>query len=269
MLVTGGEKGGVRATEAHRNAETLRRAEGHVGAHRTRRLEQYQRHQVGSDSDDTAVRLNGCNRVGQIGDFAGIVRVLEDRTENFLLRGFCRRAENQLVAEETGTGLDNVDGLREAGGINKEQVGFRPADAASHGHGFGSCSGFVEQRGVRQFEAGKVDDHLLVVEQGFETALGDFSLVGGVSGVPARVFQYVTQDDLGRQGVVIAHADQGLVDLVLAGDGFEFGQGFSFRDSIGQWHGRGQANGCRHGLFDQRVNAGSANGFQHGSDIGL
>ena len=213
--------------------------------------------------------MNGRNRIGQVGDFARIVRVLEDRAEDFLLSGFCRRAKNQLVAKETGTGLHHVDGLREAGGIDKEQVGLRLADPASHGHGFGGSGGFVEQRGVRQFEAGEVDDHLLVVEQGFETALGDFSLVGGVGGVPARVFQHIAQDDLGRQGVVVAHADQGFVDLVLAGNGFEFGQSFCFRDGIGEWHGSGQANGCGHGLFDQGVHAGGADGFQHGGDIGL
>ncbi len=57
-----------------------------------------------------------------------------------------------------------------------------------HGHGFGGGGGFVEQRGVGDFQAGQVDDHLLEIHQRFQAALGDFGLVGRVGGVPARVF---------------------------------------------------------------------------------
>ena len=42
------------------------------------------------------------------------------------------------------------------------------------------------------------------------------------------VFQDVAQDDLGRDGVVVAHADEGLLQHVLAGDGLQAGQRLMF-----------------------------------------
>ena len=76
--------------------------------------------QVGGDGNDAMARLDGGNRAGEVGDFAAVVRVLEQRPEDFLQRGLFRRTENQLKTEETGTGFQYVDGLREAIRVNKE-----------------------------------------------------------------------------------------------------------------------------------------------------
>jgi hypothetical protein len=62
VLVAGGEKSGVRPAETERDAKTLRRPEGDVGAHLARRAQQHQRHQVGGDGDDAATRLDGSDR---------------------------------------------------------------------------------------------------------------------------------------------------------------------------------------------------------------
>ena len=49
--------GGVRAAEADRDAEALRRADDDVGAHLARRLEQHEREQVGGDAGERARRV--------------------------------------------------------------------------------------------------------------------------------------------------------------------------------------------------------------------
>jgi hypothetical protein len=76
----------MRATETERDAETLRRSEGDVGAHFARRAQKHQRHQVGGDGDDAAARFDGGDRAAEVADFAVIVRILEQRTEDLLLR---------------------------------------------------------------------------------------------------------------------------------------------------------------------------------------
>ena len=260
----GGKEGSVRAAKAHRDAEALAGAERDVGAHGTRRLEQDQGHQVGGDCHGGTLGLEAGDDVGQVADFAVVVRVLEQGAEKLLV--FCRfdTGNDQFEAKVGGTGLDDVDGLREAGGIDQETVGFRLGDATRHGHGFGSGGRFVEQRGVGDFQAGQVDHHLLEIHQRFQAALGDFSLVGRVGGIPAGVLHDIAQDDLGRQGVVVAHADAGLVDDILAGDGLEVGQGFMFAARRRQRQVGRQANGGRNGLVDQLFQAVGADGGQHG-----
>jgi len=51
-------------------------------------------------------------------------------------------------------------------------------------------------------------DHLLEVQQRFESPLRDFRLVRRVSGVPARVFENVSLNDRRRDAVVVASPDE-------------------------------------------------------------
>jgi hypothetical protein len=114
----GGEEGGVRAAEAHRDAEALAGAEGDVGAHGAGRLEQHQRHQVGGDGDGRAPGLEAGDGGGQVADFADVARVLEQGAEEFLVFLGVDRSNHQFEAEIAGAGLDHVDGLWETGGID-------------------------------------------------------------------------------------------------------------------------------------------------------
>ena len=56
-LVARREVRGVRTAETERHAESLRRADDHVGAHLARRHEQREREQVGRDRDARAARV--------------------------------------------------------------------------------------------------------------------------------------------------------------------------------------------------------------------
>jgi hypothetical protein len=48
----------------------------------------------------------------------------------------------------------------------------------------------------------------LIVEEGFQAALGDLGLIRGVRGVPAGVFHDGSTQDRRRYGSVIAKADE-------------------------------------------------------------
>ena len=119
-----------------------------------------------------------------------------------MLGGVLGRAEDQFEAEEAGAGLAARRWSAGSSRHRRRNVRLRLGDAPRHGHGFGRGGRLVEQRGVGEFQAGQVDDHLLVVEQRFQPALGDLGLVGRVGGVPAGVLQDVAQDHLRRQRVV-------------------------------------------------------------------
>jgi hypothetical protein len=98
-------------------------------------------------------------------------------------------------AERLGAGLDQLDRLRMAGGVDEEGLGLRLGDALGHRHAFGGSGRFVEQRGVGDVEAGEVADHRLVVQQRLEAALGDLRLVGRVGRVPggfSRMLRWMT-----------------------------------------------------------------------------
>ena len=90
-------------------------------------------------------------------------------------------ADDDLDLQWLGAGLDHGDRLRMAACGDEERVLAR---LAAHGvgqrHGFGGGGALVEQRGVGNVQAGEVADHRLEVDEGFETALGDFGLVRGV-----------------------------------------------------------------------------------------
>ena len=182
-----------------------------------------------------------------------------------MLADFLRQTVNQFEAEKSGAGFEDVDGLGETARIDEKAVRRRFADTPRHGHGFGGGGGLVEQRGIGRFQAGEVTDHLLEVHQRLQPTLGDFRLIGRIGGVPARILQHIAQDHLGCVGVVVAEADQRLVDFVAAGDGFQRCQRFSFRTRFGQRGWRGQTDGWRHGFIDQRIQTEDIKRIQHGA----
>jgi hypothetical protein len=92
-----------------------------------------------------------------------------------------------------------LPGLRQHVVGDVEHVRFRLAHALDQRHGFGGGGAFVQHRRVGDAHAGQVGDGLLEVQDGFQAALRDLWLVWRVRGVPGRVFEDVTQDDVRRQ----------------------------------------------------------------------
>ena len=105
---------------------------------------------------------------------------------------------------------------------------------------------------------------MLKVQQRLQTALGNFRLIRGVGGVPARVFQHVAQNHGRRQGAVIPHADAGGEDLVATGNLLQVVQHLGLAARAVQRQQVIAQNALRHGLCDQRLQRVGAQGRQHG-----
>ncbi|MEZ4407645.1 MAG: hypothetical protein R3A52_14370 [Polyangiales bacterium] len=124
---------------------------------------------------------------------------------------------------------------------------------------------------------GELRHHGLEVQEGFETSLGDLGLVGGVLGVPAGVFEDVPLDDRGGDGVAVAAADEGPVDLAVLGlprEGLEeqvLAADLVVVAEVRGVEGEGGAepDGLRHGLGDEGVEGAEAEGGEHLGDFAV
>jgi hypothetical protein len=167
----------VRATVAHRHAKALGRAEHHVGAQFTRRRQQQQAQQIRGDAGQRLLRVQVIDHRTQIANLAVGVGILQQRAEHLVLAEVIHSVDDQLEAETFGAGLHHGNGLRMTVFVDEEQIALRLRHALGQGHGFRRSGGFVEQRGVGQFQAGEVDGQLLEIQQRFETALGNLRLI--------------------------------------------------------------------------------------------
>ncbi len=165
--------------------------------------------------------------------------------------------------------LDHVDHLRVHVVGHEEEIGFGLGHPLGQRHRLGGGGRFIQQGGTGQIHAGQVQGQLLEVEQGFETALRQLGLVRGVGGIPARVFQHVAQDDVGHVGIVIAHADVALGDLVLSCIALELGQRFHLGHRGANAERTWPANGGGDSLLNQIIQALGAHHGQQGAQIFL
>jgi hypothetical protein len=135
--------------------------------------------------------------------------------------------------------------------------------AMKHVHGLGGGSAFVEQAGVGNFEAGQVNYHRLIIDEGFEAALGNFGLVGRVSSVPAGVFKNVALNNGGQLGVVVAQADVVFKILFWPAICLNLARKARSVRAAGRFSGVFEADGRRHGFVDKLIERLHANGAQH------
>ena len=84
----------------------------------------------------------------------------------------------------------------------------------SEGGGFGGGRALIQKGGIGDLHSGEFENHGLVVEEGFEAALGDFGLVGGVGAVPTRILEDGATEDGWGDGAVIAQSNEGTEGLV-------------------------------------------------------
>ena len=234
--ILGGEVRRVRATKAQWYAKALCAANGDVGTEFARRRQQGQGHQVGGHGDQCVGGVEAFGQFAVVEHVAVAGRVLQQGAEERADIGqFALIAHHHIDTQWLGTGAQHVEGLWVAVHRREERVAaFVLAQALAEGHGFCGGGGFVEQGGVGDRQAGEVADQGLEVQQGFQAALGNLRLVRRVGGVPGRVFQQVAQDRRRRVAVVVALADVGLEQLVLAGNGLDLGQGLGFAQAVFQ-----------------------------------
>ena len=79
-----------------------------------------------------------------------------------------------------------------------------------HNHGFGCGRAFIKQGSIGQRKASQITDHGLEIQQTFQTALRNFSLVGRVLSIPSRIFENISQNNDRSNRIIIT-----LTDIIL------------------------------------------------------
>ena len=216
--IAAGHIGRVRATIAHRHTKPLGGPDGDVGPHRARFLEQSQREGIGDDDAQSLRLVQRRDLTGEITDMAIGPRILEHGGKDLVRIQRVRLPDDDLDAERRTAGLDHRDVLRVAVGVDENRRRFRFRDTLRHRHGLGCRRCLVEKRGIGDFKPGKIRDHRLIIQEGFQPALTDFRLVGGISRIPCGVFKDVPLDGRRRHRAVIALPDHRREDRVLLRD---------------------------------------------------
>ncbi len=181
-----------------------------------------------------------------------------------MIERFLSLIDNHLKAEGFGTGAHHIQRLRMDVGCDEEAVrAFQFADAFCHRHRFSGGGCFIQQRSGGDIEAGQIERDLLEIEQGFKTPLRHFRLIRGISGVPARVLQHITQDHRRQLHGGVTHANVRLKALVTTGQGFQFSERGIFGGGLPHLRRCDELNIFRHDLPDQRVERFCANAVQH------
>ena len=256
----------MRPAVTQRHAEALRAADTYIRTELARRPQ----HREGKDvrrHDDERTRRVGLRReVRVIQHRTGRGRVLHQRAEDRVVEGEgLMVAHDDFELERLGARADERDGLRVAGFGDEElrPLVVRRHRAMAERHRLGGGGGLIEHRGVGDVETGEVADHRLEVEERFEAALGNLGLVRRVLGIPAGVFEDVALDDRGRDAVVVAEAEVGFEDLVLAGDGLELAQRIELGQRGGDVERSREPDVGGHERVNHRVERVVAEGLEH------
>ena len=262
MLVAAGEKRSMRSAVAHRHAKALAGPDRNIGPHRARLFQQTKRQKIGRHHRNRLGLMQGCDLIAKVMHRAIGAGVLEQRTENGIWIKPLHRAHQNSDAQRLGTGLHHGDGLRVAVFIDKERLGLGFCHPLGHRHGFGGGGCLVQKAGVGHRQAGQIADHGLIIQQSLEPALRDFGLIGGIGGIPSRIFQDIALDRRRGHRAVIALPDQRGHHLVAARHLAHPRQKPVFRQRRPAKR-RALPDACGHGFVDQRVKTGHANRLKH------
>ncbi len=215
--ILGREKGGVRPAIAQWHTESLRVADGNVGAPLARRRQQREGKQVGRHSNQCTGRVRCVTHGTPVGNVAVGRGILQQAADSVRFESeSCRISDLDLDATRFGARLHHRNRLRMARGINQEdRRPFVLHHRDGHRHRFRSGGAFIEQRRIRDGERGHVAHHRLEVQQCLEPPLRNLGLIRRVGRVPAGILEDVALDHWRREGAVVAHPDIGAEDLVL------------------------------------------------------
>ncbi len=267
VSVTSCHEGGVRSSEHHRHAETLRAADHGIGADLPRWGQQGHREQVHSEHGERTGVVDAFDGRGVVSDDAQRCRVLNKRSEHSFGKFGVRVADRHLDANRQGSSLDHFDGLRVGLLVNEEHVARPSIDPLEHRHCLGRRGPLIEEGRIRDLHARQIRHHGLEVEQRFEAPLGDLRLIGRVCGVPPGALEHVALDDLRRDGVGVAHADQRGAKLVAVCERAQACHNLSLRHRAGHVVLVFDANRRRDGSVDEVIDRRRSDHLEHGHDI--
>ena len=265
VVVFAREVRGVRPAVTKRNAESLRASDRDVRAEFTRRREYGERENVGGHDGQCAVLFALRKERARVVEATVGFRILNDRRKN--LR---REVERRRVANDDANGegvcarANDFDGRRVTCARDEDRVALVGAgEPVCEAHRFGGRGGFVEKRSVGDLEAGEVRYERLVIEKGLKATLGNFSLIGRVLRVPARILNHVAENDRGRDGAVETVADVAAPNVVHRAKLVRQRENLGFTNGRGNVESRVQANRAGHGFVDETRKGRRANGIEH------
>ena len=124
------------------------------------------------------------------------------------------------MPKRLGASLQDVERLRKDVRCDTQKVfaragGLAGLDAMQQRHRFGGRRRLVQQRCRGDLHRRQIAHHRLEVEQRFQTSLRNLGLIGRVGRVPRRILEQIPQNHAGRDGAVVAHADERLGAPVL------------------------------------------------------
>ncbi len=237
VLFGGDQVGGMGAPETDGNPKALGRPHRDIGSKHPRAFDQGEGQQVrGHHNRDSSRPGPGDARAGIL-DAALGARVLEQKPAQIEFVEGCgfRVAQVQRHAQGFGPGAHDLDRLGVAVRGDEKAGALAAMDTSAHAHGLGGGGGFVEERGVGQWQPGEIGHHCLKDQQRFQAALGNLGLVGGVLGIPTGVLENAALDDPGHDDAGIAHAQPRPGGLVFLGHGFQLAQKFGLaQGAMGQ-----------------------------------
>ena len=264
-----GHVAGARAAEAHRDAETLGRADDDVGPPFARSLQQGQRQQVGNSRYQGAFGMGRFGEGGVVAHLAVGGGVLYDGAELLAGEFICIVVvDHQFDAEWLAAGDQYVERLGEDVAIDEKLVAslldrFARAEREHHQHRFGGCGAFVQQRTVADLHACQRNDGGLEVQQRLEASLRNLGLIGSVRSVPSGVLEDVARDG-GRYGAgVVTHADERTQGAILGCEGLDVIREFVFAHALGQGERLFQADRLRNDLCDELIDGFDADHGEH------
>ena len=234
--ITGGEERCMGTATTHGNPKALGTAHSDVCTEISHGLEQHLRQRINSNGDQGSVRVGPFDTGARVPKPAAASGKLQQDAKNILTPTEVRRLGNlQLHTDGLTAGAQHGQGLGQHGGIHQETAcALAFAHTKAHRHGLGCGRGLIEQGCVRDRQSRQLADQGLKIQQCFQTPLGDLRLVGGVSGVPRRIFQHLALDQRRRGGAEVTQADQGTAQLIAAGQRSQLSQSRGFIHSCRQ-----------------------------------
>ena len=222
-----GHEPGVRAAEAHRDAEALGGADHDVRAELPGGRQQGEGQQVRGDDREALGGVDPLDHRLRVPHEARGRGHLHEHAEGAVgqrrVRGgrALEVGDDEVDAHGLGAPADHSEGRVEDVGVDDEAGVLRARRTAGQEHGLGRGRRLVEHRRVGDRHAGELGDHRLVGQQRLEAALRDLRLVGRVGRVPGGVLEDVALDHRRGEGPVVALAQQGGAHGDVAGEAAE------------------------------------------------
>ena len=187
--------------------------------------------------------------------FAGSAHLLQQHAKDILVfQRFVGIIDDNVKTKGFRTCTNDVQRLRMHVSRDEEAICvLQLAHTLGHRHRFRGGGRFIQQGSRSHIKTGQIQRDLLEIKQRFKAALRHFRLIRSISGVPARVFQHIAQDNRRQLHRGVTHANIRLKALVATRNRLQLRQRGEFCGGLAYLRRRGKLDIFRHDLFNQCV----------------